>query len=108
MKPTVTQQELLLVTTCSLFKKQWCDRNEEQTNQHYSPVEELEEACWNGLLPEILPEITKTSISESHLSLWRISQGNRFLHIELSTAPAKFEAIFSIEPDVCLALIYCN
>jgi hypothetical protein len=108
MKPTVTQQELLLVTTCSLFKKQWCNRNEEQTKQHYSPVEELEEACWNGGLEDLLPEVIEKGNSGKRLFLWHIRHGNNFLQIELSESPVSLEYEHSIDAQCFIDKLYYN
>jgi hypothetical protein len=72
-------------------------------NSTKSNTDSLEEACWNGLLPELLPEIIKTSTSDNHLTPRRISQGNTLLHIELAMEPVEFEGAFSIKPEFIIA-----
>jgi hypothetical protein len=108
MKSITTQQELLLVTTCSLFKRTWCDRNEEETNSLQSPVEELEEACWNGALESLLPEVVERGSSGKRLFLWHVRHGNNYMQIELSECPASLEYQFSIDAHCFIDKLYYN
>jgi hypothetical protein len=48
--------------------------------------EQLEEACWNGLL-EIFPEIFRESANLKSLYLWQIKQAQSFLEIEMGDTP---------------------
>src|SRR5215213_1577693 len=97
MKSNTTQQELLLVTSCSLFKREWCNLNEQKSNYRYSHVEQLEEACWNGRLEDMLPEVVEKTSAGKRLFLWHIRHGNNFMQIELSEFPASLESEFSID-----------
>jgi hypothetical protein len=108
MKSKNTQQELLLVTTCSLFKKQWCNKNEEKSSFHYSHVEELEEACWNGGLEDLLPEVIEKGSSGKRLFLWHIRHGNTFMQIELSEAPVSLDYELSIDTQCFMDKLYYN
>jgi hypothetical protein len=53
-------------------------------------VRKLEEACWSGLLDELLPEI----ITNKKLSLWEIGDSEFSLQIELSEYPSERKAVF--------------
>jgi hypothetical protein len=108
MKTNSTQQEILLVTTATFFKRQLCDRIMYNNEHLLSPPEQLEEACWNGLLNEILPEIKqKTSLGKS-LYIWHIRNGNSFLQIELSELPLLMEKQYSIDTNFFLSDLLHN
>jgi len=52
-----TNQEILLITGSSFYSRQFCKRDESDTRDDLLSMEELERACWNGMLHEILPEL---------------------------------------------------
>ncbi len=109
MKTDTIQQEILLVTTSTFSKQQWCSKDTaDNGGHHYSPAEQLEEACWNGLLDQLLPEIMEKSSSGKELYLWHIRQGASYLQIELSEFPKLVEKPFSIYPNFFLHTISFN
>ena len=57
MKTTNTHHEILLFTGTSLANKQLTDNKENSNGKKYSAIEELEKACWNGIIHEMFPEI---------------------------------------------------
>ena len=97
MKTDTVNQEILLVTTTTFANKEWCEKNA-QEGTHQSPIEHLEEACWNGLLDELLPEIIEKSVFGKSLSMWQIRQCKSFLEIELGEYPVSIENYFSLDP----------
>ena len=56
MKTIATQQEILLLTGTKFSSREWAEKNVEDKNK-LSATERIEDACWNGLLDELLPEI---------------------------------------------------
>jgi hypothetical protein len=107
MKEDILKQEILLVIS-TFSHNDLCEKNEVQHLCHPSHAEQLEEACWNGLLDELLIGIIDRSVSGERLSLWHIQQANSFLEIELCNYPQLAEKHFSIDPYVFLALIPQN
>ena len=71
MKTNSTQQEILLLTGTTFSKREWCE-NISGNKNNLTEKEQLEEACWNGLLPEILPEVYLRTESDKKLFLWQI------------------------------------
>jgi len=109
MKTDTIQQEILLVTTSTFSKQQWCSKDSaDSSRRNCSPAEQLEEACWNGLLDLLLPEIMEKSSSGKELYLWHIRQGTSCLQIELSEFPKQVERPFSIYPNFFLHTISYN
>ncbi|MGI8952577.1 MAG: hypothetical protein ACR2FN_13455 [Chitinophagaceae bacterium] len=97
MKTKFTQQEILLVTGTKFSQREWAEKNAEEKNK-FSPTEQLEEACWNGALNELLPEIMEKNSKGKNLSLWQIRHCKSFLEIELSESSPFIEKYFSIDP----------
>ena len=98
MKATTTQQEVLLMTGTGFSARQCCEKDESDHKGLVSEQEQLEEACWNGLLPEILPEIFSSSSEDRPLYLWQIKEGNSFIELELGETPAEIKKESSINP----------
>jgi hypothetical protein len=93
MKTNIIQQEILLLTGTTFSKRQLHENDARDDSNHLTDSEKLEEACWTGLLDELLPEI----ITNKKLSLWQIGDSESSLQIELSEYPSE-EKQFSINP----------
>lgn len=74
MKTKNMQQEILLLTTSTLSQREWCEKDA-SNKESFSSHEQLENACWNGLLYEIIPEVMR---QERNFFLWQISAGKSF------------------------------
>lgn len=109
MKANKIQQEILLVTTSTFSKRQWCKQQDNiASDRHQDPVDQLEEACWNGLLNEMLPEVLEKGGSSGRLYLWYIRQSASVLLIELSEQPPQLNESFSIDPSLFLPTMEYN
>ena len=107
MKTKFTQQEILLITGTNFSEREWAEKNIEDKNK-LSSAEKLEDACWNGLLDEMLPELVEKSADGKKLFLWHIRHGRSFLEIELSESPPVIEREFSIDPYFFVPAILLN
>jgi hypothetical protein len=107
MKTQPVQQEILLMTTTTFSKRQWCAKDASHSNCQ-SHTQQLEEACWNGLIGEVLPEIIEKPASGKRLYLWHIRQARSFLQLELSDFPRPLERYLSISPACFLPATYLN
>lgn len=63
----------------------------------FSKKEQLKEACWNGLTPEILPECFYENANRS-LSLWEINDANTFINLEFCEGIQRIEERYSLNP----------
>jgi len=96
---TNLQQEILLMTGTNFTSRQcWQKNNSEKEN--LSEADELQDACWNGVLKEMLPEICE---GNKKLYLWQIRENKSCIDIELGELPSPLEAYFSIDPYTFLA-----
>ena len=100
MKRKNNQQEILLLATPGFSTiHMLCKTNGENNSGHLSILEQLEEACWSGLLHEMIPEIIQPSTFGKSLFIWQIHYGNTSLQIRLGEVPAAVEHVFSIDPQ---------
>ncbi len=97
MEKNATQQEILLITDSSFAHREWAEKDANEKNT-LSETEQLEKACWEGLIKELLPEVDVTLITGKKLWLWQIRQTQSFLELELSDYPAPVENWSSIDP----------
>jgi hypothetical protein len=107
MKTGKTQQEIILVTTTTFSKREWC-KTEATDKDRQTHTEQLEEACWNGLLNDMLPEVMAQTASGKQLFLWHIRQGASFLKVELSEMPPQLEEHFSIDAAFFMPTLVYN
>jgi hypothetical protein len=98
METNSTQQEILLIWGTTLTSGFCCKKEDFGGEGSFSEKEELEEACWNGLLPRILPEICKQPANGAILYLWDVREASSFLELELADFPAIIDRHFSIVP----------
>ncbi len=100
MKPASIIQEILLVTTTSFSSRQLCEGDSEDKNSRQAPAEQLEAACWNGLLDEMLPEIMHNLPDRKKLFLWEVEMRKSYLMISRGECPPVSEFNFTIDPHL--------
>lgn len=109
MKPQHLYQEVLIFTTTTLSRKTLYKKNSSREDSSF--MEELEEAFWDGLLNELVPEIVP-SIRQPKMVISRIHAGNYCLFIDLTDNPgiieSNNEAILSIDPHLLSSKINKN
>jgi hypothetical protein len=102
MKPTIINQEILLVTRTSFSKRQLCEMDAQDKNSNLAPEEQLEAACWNGLVDELLPEIVHQSSYDEKLFLWQVEMRTSYLRISIGVCPPVLEEQFTLDPHIFL------
>jgi hypothetical protein len=109
MKQQHIHQEVLVFTATSFSRKVLCETNDNDRNKSKSPVEKLEEAYWNGLLNEMLPEIISSGSTTSlQMFIWGIRAGKSYLLIDLADTPSITESVLSIDPHLFLPEVNLN
>ena len=98
MEPQVINQEILLFTGSSFCSRKFCRGNNDQSNTDHSPIEELEKACWDGMLCEMLPELVGNSLQHRNSYIWNTASGVNFLCINLGIGLTTIEKQTSIDP----------
>ncbi len=98
MKANSTQMEIIILTGTSFSASQFSDKNEAASKPGRTEKEILTEACWNGLLPEILPEIVEQIPAGKKIYLWEIKEADAFIELELGELQEDKDRYFSINP----------
>jgi hypothetical protein len=106
MKWQAIHQEIMLIIESSLSSRHLCKKN--NSNYKYSPVEELENACWDGLLDEELPGIMECPSSNGMSFIWEIESTKKFIHISMGTCPSYIEHETSLDPYFFLEIVNLN
>jgi len=98
MKANSTQMEILILTGTSFSASQLQDKNEAAGKPNLSEKEKLTEACWNGLLPAILPELCGQIPEGKKIFLWEIKEADAFIDLELGEYQEDKDNYFSVNP----------
>jgi hypothetical protein len=107
MKQTNTHHEILLFTGTGLANKQLANNEENSHGKKFSAIEELEKACWNGIIYEMFPEILGSLYPKCESFLWHVLTGKNFLYINIGPAPVMAEHGTSIDPYFFMMTV-CN
>ena len=98
MKTINTHHEILLFTGTSLANRQLNSIEKNENGRTYSAIEELEKACWNGILHEMFPEILGSLYPKCECFLWHVLAGKNFVYINIGPNPLLAEHDTSIDP----------
>ena len=98
MKTTNIHHEILFFTGTSLARRQLADTKENSNGKTLSAIEELEKACWNGIIYEMFPEILSGFYPKCQSFLWHVLTGKNFLYINIGPDPVTAEHDTSIDP----------
>jgi hypothetical protein len=97
MKEFFTAQEILLVTNSKFAAKEYIKKDEGQPGPKRPITENLAEACWNGMLGEMLPELYMTE-NKKPLRLWELGEGNHLFYLKLGVTDIRPDAEWTINP----------
>ena len=92
-----TQQEVLLITSSGFANRQYFEKDNKESFKNLSQEEKLKEACWNGMLKDILPELFFTTW-HTKLYLWQMREAQNFIALEMAEAPTEIDHYSSIDP----------
>jgi hypothetical protein len=99
--PAEIQQEILLFTGTSLTRQQLCPIASNDLLSDQSPVCQLEQLAWSGILSDIIPELASHALGWK-LFLWQVLPGEHSVWICQGTTPQPVEIETSIDPYSCL------
>jgi hypothetical protein len=92
------QLEIILITETRFSSRKFCrthDFNDQNNSEGYN---ELEEACWNGVLHEMLPEVYWETEDNTKLFLWKLTKADHFLQLEYAERPQVIDWTYSMNP----------
>jgi hypothetical protein len=94
----IHQQEILLTFNSRFLSKIYFEKCNAASSDIFIELEKIEEACWNGLLEEVLPEIFTMDIYARPIFIWRIREYNSVMEIDMGEYPSDKENFFCIDP----------
>ena len=106
MDTYTNQKEILLVVNTHFFSRNWVKRNETEADKRFTQKEKLIDACWNGLVPEILPECFDPR--DKPLRLLEINDSNAFIDLLFCDRAEQHEDEFSVNPYLFMELQQYN
>jgi hypothetical protein len=80
-------------------------REENSNTGRLSPAEELEKACWDGMLNEMLPGILGSFSNRKDNFIWSVIQGGGFLRICTGPTICSIENETAIDPHLHLLAV---
>jgi hypothetical protein len=87
-----------LLTGTSFLAGNLIKKDDNPPGRPLSEIEQLEEACWNGLLQRMLPEVWIKPSNDGILYLWDVRQAESLLELMLSEVPLPIDRRLSITP----------
>ena len=99
MTPKNITTEILFFTETRFSKKEFCERGEKKESQlSCSDTEQLEKACWAGMLFEMLPEIAGDAHQQKENFIWSVMPAHHFIRVCLGSTPAMLGSENRIDP----------
>ena len=107
MESKSTQQEILLNTNTHFAQQQWVDKDA-IGSENLNPIEQLEKACWEGLVKELIPELDITLHTRNKIWLWHVYETQAFLALDFYEFPGPKENAASIDPYLFMGEFKAN
>lgn len=103
MAQNYVQVEVLLMAGTTFSAGNWVKKDDDPTGRQPSEIERLREACWNGLIKTMLPELWIESPDSGNVYLWEVKEAESFLTLELSEVPLPIDPRWSLTPHSFLS-----
>jgi hypothetical protein len=98
MANNYVQMEVLLMTGTRFLAGKWVGKDDNVMERNYTEIEQLQEACWNGLVKTMLPEVWIEPPNGRILYLWEVKEAQSFLKLEIGEIPLPIDPRLSLTP----------
>ena len=98
MKQKTINLEVMLLTGTSSSNKQFSEKNNNHADDSYSS--RLQNACWNGLVFDIFPDIIKYPSRKNLSYTWEVVAAKSFIEAKIGSAPYDVEKGMSLNPHL--------
>ena len=92
------QLEIIIIAETRFSSRTFCGIYDFNNQNNSKEFKEFEEACWNGVLHEMLPEIYWKAEQNKKLFLWKVTKADHFLQLEYAEQPQVNDWAFSLNP----------
>jgi hypothetical protein len=107
MNKIAKQLEIVLMLNTHFLSRECSERNgPEDGMNRFTAKEKLVEACWNGLLDNMFPEMFKPADGGKKLFLWQVKEASSFLGLEWAESDGTRDLYMSIDPYCFLPIQY--
>ena len=79
-----------------------------KNDKQLSKKEQLIQLCWNGMVKEMIPEISQTQPGKKPLTLWEINESVNMLDLRYGDFNQEMNDEWSINPYVFLTFAIAN
>lgn len=87
MKLSSKHQEILFFINATQKKTELANNQEQNHCEKIHAIQDLESACWNGLIYKLLPKIPCSTYSKCESILWQVLADKKFLYINIGPTP---------------------
>lgn len=94
------------MTHTTFSAKEYTGKNENPSSKNDSQHNKLAEICWNGMIPEMLPELFEEVYKK--MTMWQLEECNHLLYVHLGENGLSPEPVFTINPYVLMATMNEN
>lgn len=107
MEQDYKENEILIFTNSSFFTHEWQLLNSPGEENFLSKKQKIVRACWNGLLPELLPECFD-EFSNKTMLLWEVTEASHFMQLDYANSMPFNDNRNSINPYLFMQDNMCN
>lgn len=97
MEKDYNENEILIFTNSSFFAHEWQLLNSVEEGNFLSKKQKILRACWDGLLPELLPECFD-EFSNKKMLLWEVTEASYFMELDYANTIPFIDNKNSINP----------
>jgi len=101
METETAIQELLLNVNSSFCKREWSEIKGQKQQPTQSSAERLKTLCWNGMIPELLPEVCIKQ-NNRPLILWEMMGLTNILHLKMGGYSERLNPEYALHPYLIL------
>jgi len=108
MKAYNAQQEILLVIETNFSSMLWSESNQYSFASFISQNDYIEDACWNSILSEVLPELSQMQCPKQDLYLWEIRTCDHILKLCFAESVFERDNYLTIDPYLFRKILTYN
>ena len=99
-------QEIVIVSSSRFANREYVEKSNGNLpdTSNKAKRESFKDACWNGMLKDILPELFLHFSKDNNLFLWQMRECRNVFTVELADVPGDLDFQSSIDPYCFLEL----
>ena len=107
MNYKIPELEIMLLHNSRFVNKMMLSKKEPAANENFTQKEQVTDACWNGYLPKLLPEVFDKEFDKLR-KLWEVNETNSFNELAFSDLFPCIDKRLSINPYLFYSEHCCN